>query len=145
MSGMFGIWFWWIVASLLLIGELLLPGVFLIWLAAAAAFTAIVALLTDFGWQGEIITFCLASLVTVGATWKAVRAKWHPESDQPNLNRRLDGYVGQSFVLEQPIVNGAGQLRIQDAYWDVTGPDMPSGRRVKVKSVDHMRLVVEPA
>jgi hypothetical protein len=31
-----GEWFWWIVAAVLLIGELLMPGVFLLWLAVAA-------------------------------------------------------------------------------------------------------------
>jgi inner membrane protein len=145
MTGVFGIWFWWIVAALLLIGELLLPGIFLIWLAVAAAITAIVALLADLGWQGEIVTFCLASLVLVAVTWKAVISKWQPVSDQPNLNRKLDGFIGQTFVLERPIANGTGQLRIQDAYWEIAGPDLPSGNRVKVKAVENMRLIVEAA
>ncbi len=38
-------WFWFIVAGLLLIGELLSPGVFLMWLAGAAAFTGLADML----------------------------------------------------------------------------------------------------
>ena len=38
-----GPWFWWIVAGALLVGELLAPGVFLLWLSAAAALTGVVS------------------------------------------------------------------------------------------------------
>ena len=40
----YGIWFWFVAAILLLIGELLNPGVFLMWLAAAAALTGVIHL-----------------------------------------------------------------------------------------------------
>ena len=76
------------------------------------------------------------------ATWRMVSQQWQPKSDQPHLNRRLQGFVGQSFVLDQAIVNGRGKLRIQDALWDVAGPDLPAGTRVSVMEVDGMQLKV---
>jgi inner membrane protein len=53
--------------------------------------------------------------------------------------------VGRVFVLEQPIVNGVGKLRIDDTLWDVDGPDLPTGARVKVTGLNGMRLVAETA
>ena len=36
--GEFGVWAWWIIAAVLGILELIVPGIFFVWLAAAAAF-----------------------------------------------------------------------------------------------------------
>ncbi len=140
-----GQWFWWIIAAVLLIGEMVAPGFFLLWLAAAAALTAFIDLATNLSWQGEIATFAALSLALVLITWRIVSAQWHPKSDQPNLNKRLHGFVGQTFVLEQSILNGRGKLRIQDALWEVEGPDMPSGTRVTITGVNAMQLTVKPA
>jgi hypothetical protein len=39
------------------------------------------------------------------------------ESDQPKLNRRGEQYVGRTFTLEEPIVNGHGKIRVDDSTW----------------------------
>jgi inner membrane protein len=143
MTELFGVWLWWIIAAVLLIGEMMMPGIFLIWFAAAAALTAIVDLVVGFDWKGEVITFSVLSFGLVIATWKMVSASWEPQSDQPHLNKRLQGYIGQVHVLKQPITQGVGKLTIQDAVWDITGPDLQAGEKVRVTGADGMRLAVE--
>jgi inner membrane protein len=140
-----GPWFWFIVAGLLLIGELLSPGVFLMWLAGAAAFTGLADLVFSFAWAGEIIVFAVSSLALVFASWKHVTSQWSPQSDQPHLNLRQGAYVGRVFALESAIVNGSGKLKIEDALWDVDGPDLPKGAKVKVTALNGLRLVAEKA
>jgi inner membrane protein len=140
-----GGWFWFIVAGLLLIGELLSPGVFLMWLAGAAAITGVLDVALGLSWTAEILIFGGASLLLVLASWKYVTRGWNPKSDQPHLNHRHGAFVGRVFVLEQPIVNGSGKLRIEDTLWDVDGPDLPVGARVKVTGLNGMRLLVESA
>jgi inner membrane protein len=136
-----GPWFWFIIAGLLLIGELLSPGVFLMWLAGAAAITGVGDLIFNMGWAGEAITFGFTALITVFATWKPVTANWSPKSDQPHLNQRLNGFVGRTIVLDQAIINGSGKVRIEDALWDVDGEDAPAGAKVKLTGVKGLRLV----
>jgi inner membrane protein len=138
-------WFWFILAGLLLIGELLSPGVFLMWLAGAAVITGLVELVLGMAWTSELLVFGLASLLVVLLSWKFVSRGWNPKSDQPYLNQRHGAYVGQIFVLEQAIVNGSGTLRIEDALWNVDGPDLAVGTRVKVKGVNGLRLMAERA
>jgi inner membrane protein len=140
-----GPWLWFIIAGLLLIGELLSPGVFLMWLAVAAALTGVADLMLNMGWAGEVITFGLASLLIVFASWKHVTSKWSPESDQPHLNQRHHAYVGRVVVLDQAIINGEGKVRIEDALWDVDGDDAPAGTRVKLTGVNGLRLRAERA
>jgi inner membrane protein len=135
-----GPWFWFIIAGLLLLGELLSPGVFLMWLAGAAALTGFADLALGLGWPGEIISFGLASLLLVFASWKQVTSRWSPQSDQPHLNQRHHAYVGRTVVLDEAIVNGHGKVRIEDALWDVDGEDAPAGTRVKLTGVTGLRL-----
>jgi inner membrane protein len=140
-----GPWFWWIAAGVLLIGELLAPGIFLLWLAAAAVLTGIVDLVFNLGWQGEVAVFAALSLLLVLLSWKWVMANRSPKSDQPHLNQRHGAYVGRVFALEQSIVNGVGKVRIEDALWDVDGPDLPKGAKVRIVGLNGLRLVGEAA
>ncbi len=140
-----GPWFWFIVAGLLLLGELMSPGVFLMWLAGAAALTGLADLFLGLSWQSEVALFAVLAVLLVFASWNWVKAQRAPKSDQPHLNMRHGAYVGRVFVLDQAIVNGAGKLKIEDALWDVDGPDLPVGARVKVTGVNGLRLLAEKA
>lgn len=136
-----GPWFWFIVAGLLLIGELLSPGIFLMWLAGAAVLTGVVDFLLPLAWQTEVVVFAALSALLVLASWNWVKLQRTPQTDQPHLNLRHGAYVGRVFALEKAIVNGSGKIRIEDTLWDVDGPDLPVGARVKVTGVNGLRLV----
>ena len=140
-----GPWFWWIVAGILLIGELMAPGIFLLWLAVAAGLTGLADLVLHLGWQSEVALFAVLCAVLVLLSWKWVMANRSPKSDQPHLNLRHGAYVGRVFALDQAIVNGSGKVRIEDALWDVDGPDMSKGQRVKITGLNGLRLVAERA
>lgn len=137
------VWFWFILGVLLLIGELLAPGVFLLWLAFAAAITGVINFIMPLDWQGEIVTFAILSVALVIASWRFVRRQHRPHSDQPDLNQRQVGYVGRRATLLQAISNGSGKVKIDDTVWDATGDDMPQGTAVIVRSVSGTTLHVE--
>jgi membrane protein implicated in regulation of membrane protease activity len=61
------------------------------------------------------------------------------------LNVRGAYYIGRVVVVEDPIVNGRGRVRVGDTLWSAAGPDMAAGARAKVTRVDGTVLVVEPA
>jgi membrane protein implicated in regulation of membrane protease activity len=69
----------------------------------------------------------------------------HERSDQPNLNRRAEQYIGRRFVLETAIVNGQGKARVGDSLWLAEGPDLPAGSPVEVVGVDGSTLKVKAA
>jgi inner membrane protein len=136
-----GGWTWWVIAGILLLIELTLPGVLFMWLGLAAAIIGIIDLFADLAWQVEIGLFAVFSVLLV--LFVRPRVKF-PRGDAINLNQRMDGFIGRSYVLYDPIVDGQGKIRIDDTFWVVTGADRDKGEWVKVKSVDGMRLVVEP-
>jgi membrane protein implicated in regulation of membrane protease activity len=52
-------------------------------------------------------------------------------------------HIGQSLVLEQPIQNNAGRIFLGNRQWDVRGPNLPIGARVRVTGVDGSVLLVD--
>jgi inner membrane protein len=136
-----GLFVWWILAGLLLIVELLLAGIFFVWLGIAAAIMGVVDFLAPpLSWQVEVAIFAVLSAVLVIAGRPWLKRRQLSESDQPNLNQRIKDYVGRSYVLDEAIINGRGKVKIDDTLWEVTGPDLPQGAWVKIVGVDGLRL-----
>ena len=139
----FGPWTWWLIAGVLAVLELVVPGVFFIWLAAAAAAVGILVQIVDIGWELQVAAFAAFSVVSLGVSRVYIKRSEQP-TDHPTLNQRGLSYVGRVFVLEEPIVNGRGKVRIGDTLWRAEGPDLPVGTNVRVTSVDGVVLLVEP-
>jgi inner membrane protein len=67
-------------------------------------------------------------------------------SDEPNLNRRGEQYIGQRFALTESILGGHGRTKIGDSVWMVEGEeDLDTGTLVTVVGVRGIRLKVEKA
>jgi membrane protein implicated in regulation of membrane protease activity len=137
-----GQWTWWIAAAVLGILELLAPGIFFIWLAAAAAVVGGLLFAVDMPVTVQIALFAVLSVAAVWASRRYLGG--HPiASDRPLLNQRAQTYIGRSFALEQAIVNGRGKLKIGDTLWLASGPDLPAGASVRVTGEDDGVLIVE--
>src|SRR5688500_1356541 len=139
-----GSWNWLIVGLVLMALELLLPGVFLLWLGLAALLVGIISLFADWVWQVQVIAFAAFSLAAV-PLWRRLASQSAPNVDSLFLNRRSDALVGRVFTLEKPIMDGSGTVRVDDTVWRVRGPDCPAGSRVKVVRSDGASLTVEAA
>jgi len=143
-----GPWSWWILGLVLLVAELLVPGVFLIWIGAAAivvgAFSLALWNTALWGWHIQLLLFAVLSVVfaILGRRLYAGRGQ---TSDEPLLNRRGESLVGRLATLHEPISNGRGRIHLDDTWWTVIGPDLPSGTRVKVTSATGRDLTVEAA
>ena len=140
-----GNWFWWIIAAILLLVELMAPGVFFMWLAFAAASVGSVTYFFVLTWQIEALLFAgfAVAYVYLAAPWYSKNK--HLDSDQPNLNQRIYAFVGKNYVLVEPIVNGHGKIDIDGTRWELLGPDLAAGAKVHVTGVEGMRLRVKEA
>jgi hypothetical protein len=139
-----GTWNWFILGALLLLIEVMAPGMFMLWLGLAAIVVGIISLVVVWAWQAQLIAFAVLAIAAVPA-WRRFARRVEAPADSPFLNRRTEGYVGRVFTLDKPIVNGVGAVRINDTVWRVQGPDCPAGSRVRVARADGANLVVEAA
>ncbi len=137
-------WHWWILAAALFTVELLVPSTFLLWPGVAAVVVGASLLVVDFAWQGQILHFAVLTAVSAVAGRIYLRRRRAEAGDQ-TLNRRGQQYVGREFMLEEPIVDGRGRVKIDDTIWRVAGQDLEAGRRVRVTGVKGTELEVEAA
>ncbi len=138
-------WIWLIVAVVLFTLDVLAPGFFMLWFAAAAIFTGFLVFLVPLDPLWQILVFCAASLVSLAIgrmLWGGSNAD---RSDRPLLNQRARQLVGKTYVLATAIRGGRGRILAGDGMWAVRGPDMPEGEIVRVTGADGAELIVEPA
>ncbi len=144
-SLLFGPWGWVILGLVLIGGEVLAPGIFLLWLGLAALLTGAVVGIVDLGWQAAALVFAGFSLVAVFAGRLLTRRKDEEPDPATGLNDRGRRLIGRVFRLEATMTGGEGRIRIDDSSWRVTGPELLAGSEVRVVRVDGATLVVEKA
>lgn len=136
-------WGWLVFAALLGIAEVLIPGVFLIWIAIAAAITGLVALALPIALPLQFLLFAALSIAAVYAG-----RRWYVDnpvaSTDPLLNDRGARLIGRTVTVVEPIVAGEGRVKVGDSVWSATGPDTPIDARVRVTGVNGTILLVEP-
>lgn len=135
-------WVWLAAAALLAAGEIVAPGLFLIWLATAAVATGVLA----FAAPPPLllpIAFALFAPVAVLIGRRSIRRHPGPSAD-PALNRRGARLAGAIGTVEEAIAGGAGRVRLGDGVWAAHGPDLPVGARVRVAAVEGATLTIEP-
>jgi len=138
-------WYWWALAAVLLVFEMLLPGVVFLFLAigaAAAGFALLVV--SDLSLEFQLVLFAVVAVASAVGLRPTLR-RIQNQTAATNLNARGQSLVGKTFVLDQPILAGRGRVTLGDGSWIVTGPDMIAGAKVRVTSVDGTELKVEPA
>jgi membrane protein implicated in regulation of membrane protease activity len=140
-----GGWGWLILGLLLIGGELLAPGIFLLWLGLAALVTGAAVGLTGMAWQGALLVFAALSLASVLAGRALTRRKGEEPDIAAGLNDRGRQLIGKVFTLEATMAGGEGRIRVGDSSWRVTGPELLAGTQIRVVRVEGATLVVEKA
>ncbi len=136
-------WHWWILGVALIGLEVFAPGAFFLWMGISAAVVGtILAIVPDLGWEYQVMLFAIFSIVSI-ALWKRYQTKNPVESDHPTLNRRGEQYIGRTFTLEEPIVNGMGKIKVDDSIWKISGNDCTAGTKIKVTGIDGTIFKVE--
>lgn len=139
----FVFWYWWVLALILLVIELVAPGFFFLWMSAAGFVTGCLVLVFPATPENfQIFEFSVLSIAAITA-WRFY-SKRHPiESDRPLLNKRGAQYIGRVFNLYAPIENGQGKIRVDDTIWKVHGPDCGLDARVRVVAINGTIFEVE--
>lgn len=135
-------WWWLIFAALLGMAEIAMPGVFLIWIALAAAITGLATLALPIAVPAQILIFALLCLASVwgGRRWYLA----HPvPSADPELNDRTARLIGQTVLVVEAIEAGEGRVKVGDSVWPARGEDAVVGTRVRVVAAEGTVLLVK--
>jgi len=134
----------WLTLGVVLAGlEMLVPGVYLVWLAIAAIATGVLTGLLDLSLPMQVIDFVFFSLIITFSVRRFLREK-PIESADPLMNRRGARMIGQAATVVQAIEHGSGRVRVGDGEWIAQGPNVAAGERVRIIGLDGSSLLVEP-
>ena len=135
-------WLWMIGGVLLLAMEMLVPGVFLVWVGIAAVVTGIFALLFGIGVAGQLGLFALYAVlaVLVGRRFYGVKGV---NALDAGLNDPRGRLVGRRVVVVQSVDEDSGRVRVGDSEWSARGGPAEIGERVRITGVEGNCLIVE--
>ena len=135
-------WLWLTLGLILAVGEMTIPGVFLIWMAGAALVTGLIAWFLPIIFPLQVVLFAVLSVVSVFLGRNYLRR--HPiVAADPLMNDRGARAIGETVLVTQVIAGGEGRVKLGDSEWIARGPDAEPGMRMRVAAHDGAVLMVE--
>ena len=135
-------WWWLIGGVILLIAEIVAPGIFLIFIGAAAIATGVFVLLLDLGLAPALALFALYTAVAV-AVGRKVYANKPVSSSDPYLNDPSARLIGRIVTVVEAVDDHGGRVHVGDSEWSARGGPAEAGARVRITGVDGNCLKVE--
>ena len=121
---------WWVIGIVLVIGEVVLPGTFLIWFAFAAFGVGLIGVVVDLSGMNQVVVFGLLSFASLSLGYLMRKRRGDPEV--PAFADRTQAYMGKTYTVVVAIENGQGKIQVGDSVWLAEGEDCPIGGSVKV-------------
>ncbi len=136
-------WHWVSFGFLLLVGELLGVGGYLLWIGLGACGVGLLLWVGDIGWAWQWTLFAVQSVLYSWLWWKYQHRKDRQHDKVSTLNRRNQQYVGRRAQLVIDPNTGNASIRLDDTMWpvDIQG-DYAEGDWVEVTGARGIRLQI---
>jgi membrane protein implicated in regulation of membrane protease activity len=136
-------WIWAIASVVVAVLEMVAPGFYLIWIAAAGAITALASFAFDLSLSTQISIFVASCALTCVGGYFAYQRLISSGADG-TLNQRGLEMVGARGKVIEVLANGRGKVELGDSVWLAEGPDLVLGSPVVVTSVRGTVVTVAP-
>ncbi len=138
-------YWWWLSAGMvLMVLEIVTPGVFFLWIGIGAFITGGVAAAFPTASPALLgAIFAALSVISVFVGRKIMSKKQTPVDNE--LNNRGAQYIGQIYQVYEPIVDGRGKISVGDTLWLAAAKtNIEANTAVKVIGIRGTTLEVEP-
>lgn len=141
-------WYWWVLALILLVIELLTGSTYFLWPAIAAAAAGLFSLgpMSD-AWQLQLLLFATLTIaLSIFAPPYVKPWLYNTQADHLTLNERGAQKIGRRAKVEAAFDNGVGKIRLGDTLWlaeSETGEDFMEGVVVEITRADGTKLFVK--
>lgn len=138
-----GVWHWLILGFVLLIAEILVPGVFLLWWGLSAIVIAVITKLIP----TQPLSFLAVMYAVIASIfsiiwWRYQHAKDQIDQSKSVLNQRDHAMIGAQGKVLEIGENGIGRGAFGDTTWRIQGCDLAVNDIVEVTAVDSITLKV---
>ena len=136
-------WFWALAGLFLMAAEIILPGIYLMFVGGAALVIAVLFWLVP-GFPIWLAAVIFVSLGVVGILWGRHLSRTQDGEQAQALNDRGSLLVGRAAVLVSVTTPGHGTVKVGDTTWRAkwTGNDPTPGDVMTIDGVDSTTLKV---
>ena len=138
----------WIIGGMILAGlEIIVPGIFLLWIGLGALAVGLVLSIVPglpLPWQALIFAVSMLSSLGLGF-W--IQRRSRATGEDRFLNREMAAMIGQEYLAITPFVAGRGRIKVRDSsFAAVSDEEIAEGDLVTVigLSDDRPRVVKVP-
>ena len=132
---------WLIAGALLILFEIILPGVYLFWIGIAALMVGGVLSVIDLSIILQILLFAIFALLAVIVGVKTYKGK---EIKSRDLNQtRGSEFIGRNITLQEAVTNQQGRITLGDTTWSIEGENLPAGSQIRITAVKGNTLLYE--
>ncbi|OZN24993.1 hypothetical protein CFY87_06620 [Actinobacillus seminis] len=136
------VWHWVILGFVLLIAELMIPGVFLLWWGLAALITAGLMTFSSLSLIALTIIYALLALLLSLIWWKYQHSKDLSDQSYSSLNQRDHAMLKARGTVQEIAANGIGRGYFGDTTWRIQGKHLQVGDVIEVEAVAGITLQV---
>ncbi|MDY4595203.1 MAG: NfeD family protein [[Pasteurella] aerogenes] len=136
------VWHWLILGFVLLIAELIIPGVFLLWWGLAALITAGLMAFSSLSLIVLTIIYALLALLLSLIWWKYQHSKDLSDQSHSSLNQRDHAMLKSRGTVQEIASNGIGRGYFGDTTWRIQGQHLQVGDVIEVDAVVGITLHV---
>ena len=137
---------WFLVGLLLMLAELVVPGLVMIFFGIGAWVAALVAWIFDISLNTQLLIFLVASLASLGLLRRMIKERYINTKTvkDPDLNEE---YIGKTaFATDDFDANGKGKVSFKGASWDAESKHPVSkGQKLIITGFQSILLFVEPS
>ena len=131
-------WTWaWVIFGAVLAGlEILIPGMYLLWIGlGAVAVGLVLARYPDLPLAWQMLVFAVSMVSSIGFGFWIQRRSGRSKQSK-FLNRELKAMIGQSYLAIAPFSVGHGRIKVQDSsYAAVSDEAIEAGDVVEVVAI----------
>lgn len=136
---------WFLVGLVLLLAELVLPGLVIFFFGIGAWIAAICAYAFDVSVNTQLLIFLVSSVLSLALLRKSIKKRF--TDLRKGKDHDLDEYVGKTAVaLEDFDTDGRGKVSFKGTTWDAESKHLGiiKGQRLIIRRFESIRLFVEP-
>jgi membrane protein implicated in regulation of membrane protease activity len=141
-------WTWgWIIVGAAIAGlEILVPGMYLLWIGlGAVAVGVVLARYPELSLAWQMLVFAVSMVSSIGIGFWIQRRSGRTKHAR-FLNRELKAMIGQSYIAIAPFTVGHGRIKVQDSsYAAISDEAIEAGDVVKVIAIEDGRPKVVKA
>lgn len=134
----------WLIAGLCLIAlEMLAPVAYFLWFGVSSLMLGLLTYFyTSLSIFSQALLFCAFSIIVTILGRRFIPIHIEDKHDK-YINKKVLSIIGKEYTLNESIKDGRAQIKIGETLWNIKGPDLEKGVKIKIIDIENNCLIVD--